>query len=74
MMTAVIAACQSSLCINGGICTSMGPFDFTCHCVVGYTGPMCEVNIDDCVSVTCLSNSMCEDRVDDFECVYMVLV
>ena len=53
-MSAAIPACESSpRCVNDGICTSMGPFDFTCHCVVGYTGSICEVNIDDCVSVTC---------------------
>ena len=71
MMTIVIPACESSPCANGGNCTSMGPIDlsFTCQCAVGYTGSTCEVNIDDCASVTCLSNSMCEDRVNDFECV-----
>ena len=69
MMTAVIPACESSPCANGANCTSMGPFDFTCQCAVGYTGSTCEVNIDDCVSVTCPSNSVCEDRVDAFVCV-----
>ena len=71
MMTAVIPACESSPCANDGNCTSMGPlnFDFTCQCAVGYAGSTCEVNIDDCVSVTCPNNSMCEDRVNDFECV-----
>ena len=69
-MSAAIPACESSpRCANDGICTSMGPFDFTCHCVVGYTGSICEVNIDDCVSVTCPSNSMCVDGISTFECV-----
>ena len=69
-MSAAIPACESSpRCANDGICTSMGPFDFTCQCEVGYTGSICEVNIDDCVSVTCPSNSMCVDGISTFECV-----
>ena len=68
-MTAVIPACESSPCANDGICTSKGPFAFTCQCAVGYTGSTCEVNIDDCVSVTCPSNSMCVDGINTFECV-----
>ena len=69
MMTAVIPACESSPCANGGNCASMGPFDFTCQCAIGYTGSTCEVNIDDCASVSCPSNSVCVDTVNDFICV-----
>ena len=69
MMTAAIPACDSSPCANGGNCTSMGAFEFTCQCTVGYTGSFCGVNIDDCVSVTCPSNSVCMDGVNTFECI-----
>ena len=69
MMTAAIMACDSSPCANGGSCTSMGAFEFACQCAVGYTGLTCEVNIDDCVSATCPSNSMCVDGVNTFECI-----
>ena len=69
-MTAAIPACESSPCANDGSCISMGPFNFTCQCTVGYTGSTCEtVNIDDCVSVTCPTNSICMDGVNTFECV-----
>ena len=68
MMTTAILACDSSPCANDGNCTSMGAFNFTCQCVVGYTGSTCEVNIDDCVSAICPSNSMCVDGVNSFEC------
>ena len=68
MMTAAIFACDSSPCANDGSCTSMGAFNFTCQCAVGYTGCTCEVNIDDCVSVTCPSNSMCMDGVNSHVC------
>ena len=68
MMTAAILACDSSPCANGGSCTSMGAFNFICQCAVGYTGSTCEVNIDDCVSATCPSNSICMDGVNSYEC------
>ena len=70
MMTTAILACDSSPCANDGSCTSMGAFNFTCQCSVGYTGSTCEVNINghDCVSATCPSNSMCVDGVNSFVC------
>ena len=69
-MTAAITACDSltSPCANGGTCTPMEPLNFTCQCVVGFTGLMCEVNINDCVSATCPTNSMCLDGNNTFEC------
>ena len=45
-MTTAITACDSSPCANSGNCTSMDRFNFTCQCVVGYSGPTCEVSID----------------------------
>ena len=68
MVYVTIPACDSRPCANDGSCTSMGAFDFTCQCAVGYTGPTCEINIDDCVSVTCPCNSICVDGVNTFEC------
>ena len=70
-MTAAITACDSSPCANGGSCTPMEPFNFTCQCKVGYTGRNCEVNVDDCVSVTCPNNRVCMDGVNTFECICM---
>ena len=49
----------------------MGAFNFTCQCAGGYTGSTCEVNIDDCVSATCPSNSMCVDGVNSYVCTCM---
>ena len=70
IVNTVINPCDSSPCFNDGSCTPVGQFDFICQCVAGYTGPTCEVNIDDCcVSATCPNNSMCVDRIDSYECV-----
>ena len=61
--------CNSSPCVNSGVCISVGPFDYTCQCAVGYTGSSCEANIDDCVSAICPNNSMCVDGVNSYKCV-----
>ena len=47
----------------------MRPFDYTCQCAAGYTGPSCAVDIDDCLSAICPNNSMCVDRVNSYECI-----
>ena len=66
-----INPCDSSPCANGGSCTPgmMGPFDYTCQCAAGYTGPRCGVNIDDCQSAVCPNNSICMDGVNSYECI-----
>ena len=42
--------------------------DYTCACLLGYTGPNCEQNIDDCAGVTCPASQQCVDLVNDYEC------
>ncbi len=41
---------------------------FTCSCDPGYTGTICETNIDDCVNRNCSGNGVCVDGVDSFGC------
>ena len=40
---------------------------FVCTCKPGYTGTLCEVEIDECASNPCV-NGECEDKVNGFEC------
>lgn len=47
----------------------MGPFDFTCECAAGYTGPRCEEEIDECLTAVCPANSECVDAVNSYICV-----
>ena len=43
-------ACGSNNCQNGGICQSVeNNTHYICQCPVGFSGQMCEENIDDCI-------------------------
>ena len=42
--------------------------NITVLCVPGFTGMMCEEDIDDCVTVSCSGNGQCVDGVDSFIC------
>lgn len=47
----------------------MGPFNYTCQCVPGYTGLACEAEIDECLTAVCPANSVCVDSVNSYSCV-----
>jgi hypothetical protein len=36
--------CLSNPCVNGGICID-DVNSFTCRCLLGYSGPLCEVKV-----------------------------
>lgn len=42
--------------------------DESCVCLPGFTGVLCENNIDDCIGVTCNNRGRCVDRVQNFSC------
>ena len=35
----------------------------------GFTGTLCEINIDDCLNHNCNNNSICDDGVNNYTCV-----
>ena len=41
---------------------------FHCVCDPGFTGELCQTNIDDCVGVDCSGNGRCVDGVNNFTC------
>ena len=69
LLSPEINPCDSSSCDNSGSCISMGPFEFTCECAAGYTGLTCEVDIDECLTAVCPSNSKCVDAINSYICV-----
>ncbi|XP_053375440.1 von Willebrand factor A domain-containing protein 2-like [Mercenaria mercenaria] len=57
--------CDESPCVNG-VCSVTGD-DWFCSCQAGYTGTLCDSNIDECSSSPCV-NGTCNDRVNMFLC------
>ena len=45
-----------------------GVNSFQCVCDPGFTGDLCQINIDDCVGVNCTGNGQCVDGVNSFTC------
>lgn len=55
----------SNPCENGAVCVEEldqdhFPLGFRCHCRRGFTGPRCEINVDECSSSPCL-HGFCYD-------------
>lgn len=71
-----------SPCYNGGSCISssilgargLGGYsehtssNYSCLCPPGFTGSLCEVNIDDCAEHQCQNGAMCVDGVNSYKC------
>lgn len=36
---------------------------------MGYTGSLCEVNVDDCTTDPCLNGGTCVDDIDGYKCI-----
>ncbi|KAK3604599.1 hypothetical protein CHS0354_027452 [Potamilus streckersoni] len=63
-----INACNNSACRNGGTCTSSSKYDtYNCTCIPGYTGQLCETDINECASNPC-HGVACENLINDYKC------
>ena len=58
--------CYQAECQNGGSCSDPSD-EFQCNCPAGFTGPVCEENIDECLTNECL-NGECRDGVNNYTC------
>ena len=47
---------------------SYSPFEYSCVCEGGYTGFSCDLDIDDCLGVSCPVNSECVDELNNYHC------
>ncbi|XP_078667161.1 uncharacterized protein LOC144908998 isoform X2 [Branchiostoma floridae x Branchiostoma belcheri] len=59
--------CRSAPCQNGAVCQDGGN-SFTCQCVPGYAGTLCEIDIDECIGDPCQNGAVCQDGVNSFTC------
>ncbi|MEQ2310927.1 hypothetical protein AMECASPLE_014299 [Ameca splendens] len=41
---------------------------FICHCLPGFAGYNCSVNVDECESAPCHHGGSCQDHVNSFQC------
>ncbi|XP_019636960.1 PREDICTED: fibropellin-1-like [Branchiostoma belcheri] len=62
--------CDSAPCENGGTCSYSAEEDtcFVCACPAGFTGQVCETDIDECESTPCQNGGICTDRVNSYVC------
>ncbi|PIK49767.1 hypothetical protein BSL78_13354 [Apostichopus japonicus] len=59
--------CDSNPCAHGGQCLELTA-GFKCLCSSGWTGQLCEDNLDDCESAPCQHEGTCVDLVGGFDC------
>ncbi len=60
-------ACTPSPCAHG-TCAPLGA-SFECACEAGYSGDLCDKNIDDCTPNPCRNGGRCDDGIDEYSCV-----
>ncbi|CAG2243608.1 E3.2.1.4 [Mytilus edulis] len=66
--TSEISECMNSPCQNGGTCTDMVN-GFTCACYDGYTGKLCDIDIDECTTnMPCMNEGICSNTFGGFQC------
>ena len=65
--TTVTASCEPNPCEHGGTC-EMEDGAIVCTCADGYSGDLCETNIDDCDPNPCQNGGTCYDGVASYLC------
>jgi len=67
--------CAANRCENGGLCTDTGRNEFHCDCSIGFTGVVCELDVDECslasahqVGGACGGHASCRNSFGGFEC------
>ena len=68
----LISACDSANCsVNTSVCIDSvpGSSEYTCICKSGFEGSLCTQDMDECVSVPCLSFETCINTFGGYNCV-----
>ncbi|XP_070562288.1 uncharacterized protein [Ptychodera flava] len=60
--------CLPNPCLNDGTCSFNAAHEnHTCSCIAGFTGTVCETNIDDCLPGACYGGK-CIDGINQYHC------
>ena len=62
-----LSPCASGPCQNGATCIPLAT-SFMCSCSAGYTGFLCQNQIDNCANTPCLNGGTCTSQVGSFTC------
>ncbi|XP_078572965.1 uncharacterized protein LOC144859854 isoform X2 [Branchiostoma floridae x Branchiostoma japonicum] len=57
-----VADC-SNHCMNGGTCVN-----YNCRCRPGYTGNLCQTEVNECSGSPCANSAHCRDEINGFTC------
>ena len=56
-------------CKNSGSCINQNQYPgFRCQCPSGYTGSLCQHNIDNCKPNPCVNGGVCKDKLNGYDC------
>lgn len=70
-------SCEPRLCVAGANpCEHAGKCintqgSFQCQCLQGYSGPRCEIDVNECLSNPCQNDATCLDQIGEFQCICM---
>ena len=70
VITNLFAVANECLTDNGG-CDQycVDTYDsYFCHCLDGYTGNLCQYDVDECASAPCQNGATCTDRINGYHC------
>ncbi|XP_076452127.1 uncharacterized protein LOC143287751 [Babylonia areolata] len=60
--------CSTFPCGGNSTCRPVNDYHRQCDCFPGFTGPLCDTEINECEPEPCLNGGKCVDKVDGFEC------
>uniref|UniRef100_A0A8C9LEK1 EGF-like domain-containing protein n=1 Tax=Pavo cristatus TaxID=9049 RepID=A0A8C9LEK1_PAVCR len=69
----IFLAANSNPCEHAGKCVNTEG-SFHCECLKGYTGPRCEMDINECHSNPCQNDATCLDKIGGFTCLYVYMM